>query len=128
MKELILNDGRKTEIQKVEQGNGEIRVRLILQTSDQLKALFRDTFATSKMIERQNGVEVATYENYTDLTYIKEELGGIWEVALVQQKKSADYRLQAVEAVIQQMQRNLENAIVELTMAMAETKEESENV
>lgn len=128
MKELVLNDGRKTEIQKVEQGDGEIRIRLILQTSDQLKALFKDEFATSKMVERQHGADVAVYENYTELSYIKEELGGIWEVALVQQGKGVKQRLQAVEEITQQMQKDLENAIVEITMAMAETKEESENV
>lgn len=128
MRELVLNDGRKTEIQKIEQRDGEIRIRLILQTSDQLKALFKDEFATSKMVERQNGVDVAAYENYTELSYIKEEQGGIWEVALVQQGAGAKQRLQAVEEITSQMQKDLENAIVELTMAMAETKEESENV
>lgn len=128
MRELVLNDGRKTEIQKVEQREGEIRIRLILQTSDQLKALFKDEFATSKMVERQNGVDVAAYENYTELSYIKEELGGIWEVALVQQGAGVKQRLQAVEEITLQMQKDLENAIVELTMAMAETKEDSENV
>ncbi len=128
MRELVLNDGRKTEIQKVEQREGEIRIRLILQTSDQLKALFKDEFATSKMVERQNGVDVNEYENYTELSYIKEELGGIWEVALVQQGAGVKQRLQAVEEITSQMQKDLENAIVELTMAMAETKEESENV
>lgn len=128
MRELVLNDGRKTEIQKVEQREGEIRIRLILQTSDQLKALFKDEFATSKMVERQNGVDVNEYENYTELSYIKEELGGIWEVALVQQGAGVKQRLQVVEEITSQMQKDLENAIVELTMAMAETKEESENV
>lgn len=128
MRELVLNDGRKTEIQRVEQREGEIRIRLILQTSDQLKALFKDEFATSKMVERQNGVDVNEYENYTELSYIKEELGGIWEVALVQQGAGVKQRLQAVEEITSQMQKDLENAIVELTMAMAETKEESENV
>lgn len=128
MRELVLNDGRKTEIQKVEQREGEIRIRLILQTSDQLKALFKDEFATSKMIERQNGVDVVEYENYTELSYIKEELGGIWEVALVQQGAGVEQRLQTVEEITLQMQKDLENAIVELTMAMAETKEDSENV
>lgn len=128
MRELVLNDGRKTEIQKVEQREGEIRIRLILQTSDQLKSLFKDEFATSKMVERQNGADVTEYENYTELSYIKEELGGIWEVALVQQGAGAKQRLQAVEEITSQMQKDLENAIVELTMAIAETKEESENV
>lgn len=84
--------------------------------------------ATGKYIKQITAPTKSSYENYTELSYIKEELGGIWEVALVQQGAGVEQRLQTVEEITLQMQMDLENAIVELTMAMAETKEDSENV
>ena len=82
MKELILNDGRKTEVQKVITNNKIIYIRIILKTSEELKALFADEFATSVMSLTEYGKEIARYENYTLLKYLKEEAGGIWEIAL----------------------------------------------
>ena len=41
MKEIVFNDGRNLEIQSVESREGKLYVRVILTTSEQLKALFR---------------------------------------------------------------------------------------
>lgn len=42
-----------------------------------------------KITEKDNGKETV-YENYTELSYIKEETGGIWEVELSQTDVSVD--------------------------------------
>lgn len=97
MKELILNDGRKTEVQKVITDNKIIYIRVILKTSEELKALFADKFATSVMSLMEYGKEIARYENYTLLKYLKEEAGGIWEVALQKKEADTEERLKELE-------------------------------
>lgn len=96
MKELIFNDGRKTEVQSVSTSGGIMHVRMILTTSEQLKAYFMDEFATSVMTLRENGKETK-YESYTELQYIKEEDGGIWEVEMRQTQADTETRLTELE-------------------------------
>ena len=96
MKELIFNDGRKTEVQSVSTSGGIMHVRMILTTSEQLKAYFMDEFATSVMRLKENGKETK-YENYTELQYIKEEAGGIWEVEMRQTQADTETRLTELE-------------------------------
>lgn len=126
MKQLALNDGRSMEVQSVSAAGGVLHVRMILTTSEQLKAYFMDTFATATMTLYENGKEQAKYENYTILKYIKEETGGIWEVELRQTEADTDTRLTELEGELQAAQQatdqtntNLQMAIAELTMVIA---------
>ncbi len=126
MKQLMLNDGRSMEVQSVSASGGVLHVRMILTTSEQLKAYFMDTFATSVMTLYENGKEQGKYENYTNLKYIKEETGGIWEVELRQTEADTDTRLTELEGELQAAQQatdqtntNLQMAIAELTMVIA---------
>ncbi len=64
MKEIVFNDGRNLEIQSVESREGKLYVRVILTTSEQLKALFGDEFATRKMTLYENHKEQEAFENY----------------------------------------------------------------
>lgn len=118
MKKLIFNDGRSVEVQQVIIGEGVMHIRMILQTSDQLKAFFKDSFATARMTEQENGKE-SVYENYTKLSYIKEEAGGIWEVEMLQPEADVNTRLAEVEQQTQSNADALQEAIVELTTMMA---------
>ena len=93
MKQLMLNDGRSMEVQSVSAADGVLHVRMILTTSEQLKAYFMDAFATATMTLYENGKEQGKYENYTNLKYIKEETGGIWEVELRQTEADTDTQL-----------------------------------
>lgn len=138
MKKLIFNDGKSVEIQSVAPGEGTLKVRLILQTSEALKALFLDSFATKKLTLSENGKDVETYENYDKLSYIKEEVGGVWEVGLLQSDESIESKVASLEIATKETASNLELAIAELTMAFAalvnvdnttsETEEVTENV
>lgn len=97
MKQLMLNDGRNVEVQSVSASAGVMHIRMILTTSEQIKAYFKDEFATSLMTLYENGKEQKKYENYTVLTYIKEESGGIWEVEMRQTAADTDTRLTELE-------------------------------
>lgn len=119
MKELIFNDGRKIEVQTVAESENNLLVRLILTTSEQLKALFKDEFATSTMTLKENNEEVSKYENYTILNYIKEEDSGIWEVSMSQTAPSTDERLETVEQGLKENIENLEKAVAELTLLIS---------
>lgn len=119
MKELVLNDGRKIEIQSVTESENNLLIRVLLTTSDKLKSLFKDEFATSTMTLKEDNQEVAKFENYTILNYIKEETGGIWEVSLSQTEPSTDKRLETVEQGLKENIENLEKAVAELTLLIS---------
>ena len=97
MKQLMLNDGRSMVVQSVTASGGVMHIRTILATSEDLKAFFADEFASSLMTLYENGREKEKYENYTILTYIKEETGGIWEVEMRQSAADTDARLEELE-------------------------------
>lgn len=108
MKELIFADGRKVTIQSVTEAEGVMHVRMILITAEEIKALFGDEFATSRMVLTENYQEKEVYENYTDLKYIKEETGGIWEVEMRQAQADSDTRLDKLEEKSKEQEKTLE--------------------
>lgn len=122
MKKLIFNDGRSCEVQTVEASGGVLHARFILQTSEQLKAFFKDEFASKKLTVQENGKETV-FENYTNITYIKEEAGGIWEVEMVQPEADLNTRMSAVEQKADDTLNALTEAVLELTTAIAAMKE-----
>lgn len=122
MKKFIFNDGRSCDVQTVEASGGVLHARFILQTSEQLKAFFKDEFACKKLTVQENGKETV-FENYTNLTYIKEEAGGIWEVEMVQPEADLETRMSAVEQKTDDTLNALTEAVLELTTAIAAMKE-----
>lgn len=97
MKKIVFNDSRQIEVQAVNESNGVLHVRLILTTAEALKALFGDTFATSKMTYFENQTTKAVYENYTVFKYVKEETGGIFEVEMCQTAADDKTRIENME-------------------------------
>lgn len=127
MKKLVFNDGRSINIQSISKAEGFLHVRIILTTSEQLKALFMDNFATQRMTVSENGVpEKEAYENYTELSYLKEEAGGIWEVEMLQKGASLKEKLGKVEESISATNSLAENVaaqVTDLQMALCELYE-----
>lgn len=119
MKKLVLNDSRQIEVQSASASGGVLHARFILVTAESLKALFMDTFATKKITLFENQQVVAEYENYTEFQYIKEEVGGIYEVELTQKEADTNTRIANLEEEAEQMQQNMDMAVAELTMTMA---------
>ena len=54
------------------------------------------------------------YENYTLLKYLKEETGGIWEVALQQAEADTEARLKALEKAEKEQEQRIEEIKVAL--------------
>lgn len=127
MKKLVFNDSRQLDIQSVTvAGNGVLHVRMILTSSDALKAVFGDEFATQKMTYFENQVQVAVYEKYTILKYIKEETGGIWEVEMLQPEKDPETKIAELTEELDKAKDELtsaNNQITDLQMAICELYE-----
>lgn len=119
MKEIVFNDGRNLEIQSVESREGKLYVRVILTTSEQLKALFGDEFATRKIILYENHKEQEVFENYNKLSYLKEEAGGIWEVEMLQREKEDAVKIAELTMQLQEANRQ----ITDLQLAVCELYE-----
>lgn len=127
MKQLMLNDGRSVEVQSVSTADGIMHIRLILTTSEQLKAYFMDSFATSVMTLYENGKPSGKpKENYTILEYIKEEAGGIWEVEMRQKSADMNTLLEELKKEVKESRQaaiqtntDLQIAIAELTTLIA---------
>lgn len=123
MKQLIFNDGRTLEIQSVTKvGEDKLHIRVILTTSEQLKALFGDTFATEKMTMYENYTEVESFEKYNKLSYLKEEAGGIWEVEMMQKEKDDATKILELEKALAAANRQ----VTDLQMAICELYEKME--
>ena len=120
MKQLMLNDGRSVEVQSVSAADGVMHIRMILTTSEQLKAFFSDSFATSVMTLYENGKKAAEYENYTILKYIKEESGGIWEVEMRQDSADMNTRLEELEEEVEASRQTAIQTNTDLQIAIAE--------
>lgn len=127
MNKIIFNDGRTTEIQEAKEGDGILRVRMILKTQEELKVLFGDPFATLKMTIRMEGRETE-YENYNNLAYIKEEAGGIWEVELFREEADLKTKVKNLETLSIENEQKFEMAVAEMTIAMAAIQGGNENV
>lgn len=109
MKKLVFNDSRQIEIQSAAlAGEGILRVRIILTNPESLKALFGDSFATQKMTCFENQQQIAVYENYTELKYVKEETGGIFEVEMRQTAADQDARLDELESAAKDQKKEIE--------------------
>lgn len=126
MKELIFADGRKVNVQSVTEADGVMHIRMILISAEEIKAVFGDEFATTQMALMENYQEKATYENYTELKYIKEDTGGIWEVEMRQMQADSDTRLKKLEKKAEEQEKNIESQEKEIekhtrTLAKQET-------
>lgn len=133
MKWLIFNDGKKIEVQKIEELENKLHIRIINMTAKEIKDIFLQEIATKKMILREGNKEDETYENYTVFSYIKEEAGKIFEVEMYKEGKDTETRLTEAETAIKQVSErtdenktDMEMAIAEITIMIAEAMEGGE--
>ena len=114
MKKIVFNDSRQIEVQSVTESDGVLHIRIILVTTESLKALFGDTFATQRMTYFENQQQIAAYENYTQFKYIKEETGGVFEVEMRQTEADTDERLESLEETTRQQAEELKKVKEEI--------------
>ena len=116
---LIMNDGRQLPIQSATESGGVLRIKMLNQTSEGLKAIFQDALAVEVMTVQESGKVDKVYSQYGDLVRISEYTGGIWEVEMRQAEATTERRLAELES----RQELADAALQELILSTMEGRE-----
>ena len=120
----IFNDATELTIQSVDiQSDGALLIKTISATEDELRTMFQDDFKTQKMIIQERENTLGTYEGYTQLDAIVKYTAGILGVILYKVDDTPEDRISKIMNQLQQIQDNLDDAVVELTETMAAMQE-----
>lgn len=117
---ITFNDGQELQIQQVTtRPDGALLIKTISAAEDQLKTSFSDSLATKKMTVSERGAADITYENYTKLDAIVKYTAGILGVMLYQEGETPEDKLTTLAEKYTELQDNVNEAVAELTMALA---------
>lgn len=117
---ITFNDGQELQIQQVTtRPDGALLIKTISAAEDQLKTLFSDSLATKKMTVSERGAADITYENYTKLDAIVKYTAGILGVMLYREGETPEDKLTTLAEKYTELQDNVNEAVAELTMALA---------
>ena len=117
---ITFNDGQELQIQQVTtRPDGALLIKTISAAEDQLKTSFSDSLATKKMTVSERGAADITYENYTKLDAIVKYTAGILGVMLYQEGETPEDKLTTLTEKYTELQDNVNEAVAELTMALA---------
>lgn len=80
---IIFNDASELTIQSASiRAYGNLLIKTISATEEELRSMFQDEFKTKKMTVTERESTVATYENYTNMDAIVKYTAGITGVIL----------------------------------------------
>lgn len=117
---ITFNDGQELQIQQVTtRTDGALLIKTISAAEDQLKTLFSNSLATKKMTVSERGAADITYENYTKLDAIVKYTAGILGVMLYREGETLEDKLTTLAEKYTELQDNVNEAVAELTMALA---------
>lgn len=120
----IFNDATELIIQSANiQSDGALLIKTISTTEDELRAMFQDKFKTKKMIVQERENVLGTYEGYTQLDAVVKYTAGILGVILYKTDDTPEDKICKIMNQLQQMQENLDDAVIELTETMAAIQE-----
>ena len=120
----IFNDATELTIQSVDiQSDGALLIKTISATEDELRTMFQDEFKIKKMIIQERENTLGTYEGYTQLDAIVKYTAGILGVILYKVDDTPEDRIGKIMNQLQQIQDNLDDAVVEITETMAAMQE-----
>lgn len=120
----IFNDATELTIQSVDiQSDGALLIKTISATEDELRTMFQDEFKTKKMVVQERENTLGAYEGYTQLDAIVKYTAGIMGVILYKVDDTPEDRIGKIMNQLQQIQDNLDDAVVELTETMAAMQE-----
>lgn len=120
----IFNDATELTIQSVDiQSDGALLLKTISATEDELRTMFQDEFKTQKMIIQERENTLGTYEGYTQLDAVVKYTAGILGVILYKVDDTPEDRIGKIMNQLQQIQDNLDDAVVEITETMAAMQE-----
>lgn len=117
---ITFNDGQELQIQQVTtRPDGALLIKTISAAEDQLKTLFSNSLTTKKMTVSERGAADITYENYTKLDAIVKYTAGILGVMLYREGETLEDKLTTLAEKYTELQDNVNEAVAELTMALA---------
>lgn len=117
---ITFNDGQELQIQQVTtRPDGALLIKTISAAEDQLKTLFSNSLTTKKMTVSERGAADITYENYTKLDAIVKYTAGILGVVLYREGETLEDKLTTLAEKYTELQDNVNEAVAELTMALA---------
>ena len=117
---ITFNDGQELQIQQVtEQTDGALLIKTISAHEDQLKTLFSDQTTTKRMSVSERDADTVVYENYTKLDAIVKYTAGILGVMLYREGETLEDKLTTLAEKYTELQDNVNEAVAELTMALA---------
>ena len=120
----IFNDATELTIQSVDiQSDGALLIKTISATEDELRTMFQDEYKTQKMIIQERENTLGTYEGYTQLDAVVKYTAGILGVILYKVDDTPEDRIGKIMNQLQQIQDNLDDAVVEITETMAAMQE-----
>ena len=120
----IFNDATELTIQSVDiQSDGALLIKTISATEDELRTMFQDEFKTKKMVVQERENTLGAYEGYTQLDAIVKYTAGIMGVILYKVDDTPEDRIGKIMNQLQQIQDNLDDAVVEITETMAAMQE-----
>ncbi|MCB5501988.1 hypothetical protein [Dorea formicigenerans] len=80
---ITFNDASEMTIQSATiRTDGNLLIKTISVTEDELRNTFQDEFRTKKMVVTEREATIATYENYTNLNALVKYTGGILGVVM----------------------------------------------
>ena len=95
---IIFNDASELTIQSASiRAYGNLLIKTISATEEELRSMFQDEFKTKKMTVTERESTIAEYENYTDLNAIVKYTAGILGVVMYREKESPMDRIDALE-------------------------------
>ena len=95
---LIFNDASELEIQSADlQTDGELLIKTIAITEDELKKKFNDASATKRMTVTERGETLRTYENYTNQDAIVKYTAGILGVVMYKVGQTTTEQIEALK-------------------------------
>lgn len=97
---LIFNDATEITVQQVEPHGDYLQVLTVGNTPEQLKVLFTDSTRTARMIVRERGQTVATYEGYTAFYRTEIYTGKIYGVVMYKAEKTPEVQSKMVQAAV----------------------------
>lgn len=115
--ELLLSGGKKITIQSVETLGSIVNIKIISTTYEELKQLFKEEHISE--IHVTDDIEEKVLLGYTQVNFVKENLGGIWEVELAQKDTDPIKKISETEENLKKLESTIQQALAELTMMVS---------
>lgn len=106
---IVFNDATELIVQSHRiQVDGELLIKTISVTEEELRSIFADELKTKKMVVKERESTLGEYENYTRLDAIVKYTAGILGVMLYKAGETPAERMEALMAENKQLKEDME--------------------